>query len=226
MDGRDQRAAHDADSPERTARLFVAVWPPHEVARILEALERPHLRGVRWTAPPQWHVTLAFLGDVAEPGIPPLGTALVDVAARAAATPEARLGPATVRYGRNVLGVPVAGLDELAEAVRGAVGPLPCPVGTPSAPPDDAPPADAPPTDPAAGGTPTRRAGTATPSSEHPFRGHLTLARGKGGRPVPASLTGLPLEALWRVREVCLVRSEMAAEGARYTTLVRATVGS
>ena len=216
MDGRDQRAAHEADAPERTARLFVAVWPPHEVARILEALERPHVRGVRWTAPPQWHVTLAFLGDVAEPGIASLGTALADVAARAAAPPEARLGPATVCYGRNVLGVPVAGLDELAEAVRGAVGPGPGPVGTPSAPPAD----------PVAGGSPSRRAGTATPSPEHPFRGHLTLARGKGGRPVPASLTGLPLGALWRVGEVCLVRSEMVAEGARYTTLVRATVGS
>jgi 2'-5' RNA ligase len=216
MDGRDRRETREADAPERPARLFVAVWPTREVARILEAMERPHVRGVRWTAPPQWHVTLAFLGDVAEPGIAPLGAALVGVAARAAALPEARLGPATVCYGRNVLGVPVAGLDELAEAVRGGVGPGLSPVGTASAPPAD----------PAAGGAPTQRAGTAAPSPEHPFRGHLTLARGKGGRPVPASLTGQPLEALWRVREVCLVRSEMVAEGARYTTLVRATVGS
>lgn len=156
---------------------------------MLASVPRPEVKGVRWTTEAQWHVTLAFLGDIAEPQIDAVGTALTSLAALAAASPEARLGPATRRYGRSVLGVPVAGLDDLAAAVRR--GCLP-------------------------GGD--RREGR--------FDGHLTLARGRGGRPVPASLEGRPLEAVWRVREVCLVASDLDPGGARYTTLVRATVPS
>ena len=50
-----------------------------------------------------------------------LGAALVDVAARAAAPPEATLGPAVAVLGRQVLCVPVAGLDALALATREAL---------------------------------------------------------------------------------------------------------
>ncbi|MHB1850772.1 MAG: RNA 2',3'-cyclic phosphodiesterase [Acidimicrobiales bacterium] len=59
---------------------------------------------------------------------------------------------------------------------------------------------------------------------DEPFLGHLTLARARGRHAVPASLAGVPIEACWLVREVRLVRSELGHSGARYTTLLTATV--
>jgi 2'-5' RNA ligase len=96
-------------------RLFAAVWPPPEVVEALAVLPRPEVPGLRWTTPDQWHVTLRFFGeaDVAEAveafrGIHG-GGALV-----------AGLGPATGRFGRRVLHVPVRGLDALAAATVAA----------------------------------------------------------------------------------------------------------
>jgi 2'-5' RNA ligase len=77
---------------------------------------------VRWTTSAQWHVTLRFLGEVDAAELDALGTALDSVPARlplGVAPVEALLGPATAWFpGRRVLQVPVAGLDELAGAVR------------------------------------------------------------------------------------------------------------
>jgi 2'-5' RNA ligase len=182
-------AGGDAGAAEPTARLFVGVWPPPEVAAVLSSLERPALGAVRWTTPEQWHVTFAFLGNVAVSRIEGIAAALVGATARAAAPPEARLGPSTQRLGRSVLCVPVLGLDELAFSVRRALAALL----------------------PGAG-------------LDGPFDGHLTLARSRGRRGLPVSLAGAPLEARWWVREVDLVRSELDHAGARYTTLVQATV--
>jgi 2'-5' RNA ligase len=44
-------------------RLFVSIELPHSIAQRLEELD-PHLRGVRWLAPEQMHLTLSFLGNV------------------------------------------------------------------------------------------------------------------------------------------------------------------
>ena len=94
------------------ARLFVAAVPPAPVLDRVAALSRPEVDGLRWTSRDQWHVTLRFLGRVSD----------VD-AVRAALEPlsparsTARLGPAVGRFGRRVLHVPVAGLEELAAAV-------------------------------------------------------------------------------------------------------------
>jgi 2'-5' RNA ligase len=99
-------------------RLFVAVAPPTEVLDRVASLHRPERPGVRWTRPDQWHVTLVFLGEVADPD--PLAAAL-DAAPLAPAT--AVLGPAVATLGRRVLQVPVAGLDDLAAAVHRAVPP-------------------------------------------------------------------------------------------------------
>lgn len=44
-------------------RLFVAIDLPESTARLLDDLN-PKLRGVRWTAAEQLHLTLAFLGHV------------------------------------------------------------------------------------------------------------------------------------------------------------------
>lgn len=182
-------AGGDDVSPDPTARIFVGVWPPPEVLAVLSSLDRPALDAVRWTAPEQWHVTVAFLGHVALSQIDDVGAALVAATARAAAPPEARLGPSTRRLGRFVLCVPVHGLDELAVSVRSALGALLPDAGL-----------------------------------DRPFDGHLTLARSRGHRALPATLAGAPVEARWRVREVDLVRSELDPSGARYRRLVRATV--
>ena len=101
------------------ARLFVAVWPPSEVADALAALPRPVLPGLRWTTPDQWHVTLRFLGTVA-----------VDDAVEAFRRIElgrpavATLGPVVGRFGSRVLQVPVTGLEALAAATVGATAAL------------------------------------------------------------------------------------------------------
>jgi RNA 2',3'-cyclic 3'-phosphodiesterase len=47
-------------------RLFVAIDLPEATAQFLDDLN-PKLAGVRWTAREQLHVTLGFLGAVAEP---------------------------------------------------------------------------------------------------------------------------------------------------------------
>ena len=48
-------------------RLFVALWPPPDAVAELRAavsgLQQEH-PALRWTAPEQWHLTLAFLGEV------------------------------------------------------------------------------------------------------------------------------------------------------------------
>ena len=48
-----------------TKRLFVSLELPRAVTQGLAELD-PHLRGVRWLAPEQMHLTLSFLGDVSE----------------------------------------------------------------------------------------------------------------------------------------------------------------
>ena len=100
-------------------RLFVAVWPPPEVLDRLEALARPEIAGLRWTRRDDWHVTLRFLGSVAD--VESVTEALA-AAAGSAAVAEAVLGPAVERFGRRVLHVPVAGIDRLASAVVAATG--------------------------------------------------------------------------------------------------------
>jgi 2'-5' RNA ligase len=47
-----------------TKRLFVSIELPHSITQRLAELD-PHLRGVRWLAPEQMHLTLSFLGNVA-----------------------------------------------------------------------------------------------------------------------------------------------------------------
>ncbi|MGH8019995.1 MAG: RNA 2',3'-cyclic phosphodiesterase [Opitutaceae bacterium] len=46
------------------ARLFVAIDPPPAVRDALAGLPR-RIRGVAWTPPEQYHLTLRFIGDVA-----------------------------------------------------------------------------------------------------------------------------------------------------------------
>ena len=54
------------------------------------------------------------------------------------------------------------------------------------------------------------------PAPGRPFTGHLTLARGRGRRPVPARAAGFPVSATWRVERLALLSSELHPDGARY----------
>ena len=161
-------------------RLFVAVWPTAEVVAAVAGLPRPDHPAVRWTTPDQWHVTLRFLGEVADEDVPVVTAALRAVGEQHPAR-DVDLGPRTTRLGKGPLVVPVAGLDDVATAVIEATRDLGAPPGS------------------------------------RPFMGHLTLARGRGRRPVPAALAGGELVARWPATELCLVRSRPgAAGGARY----------
>jgi 2'-5' RNA ligase len=61
--------AHHADPPERTRRLFFALWPgPDALAAAAAAVHRLAPPGTgRPQRPDQIHLTLEFLGDVPEP---------------------------------------------------------------------------------------------------------------------------------------------------------------
>jgi len=107
-------------------RLFVAVSPPESVIELLLGIERPEIPQLRWTTELQWHVTLRFLSEVDDPG--PVADALGVVPevlhASGVTGVRAILGPTTAWYpGRQVLQVPVAGLDALADAVHRATEP-------------------------------------------------------------------------------------------------------
>jgi 2'-5' RNA ligase len=101
-----------------SSRLFVAVWPSAEVRAILEQLDRPIGDRLRWTSPDEWHVTLRFLGDVDDDVVVHLVDSLrAELSGRSPTL--ARLGPVTMRLG-PVLAVPVAGVEQLANAVTAA----------------------------------------------------------------------------------------------------------
>ncbi len=97
-------------------RLFVAAPPPPGVLDAIATLRRPAREDVRWTTRPQWHVTLVFLGEQPDPA--PLAAAL-DAAPLTPA--EARVGPEVELLFPGVIGLRVAGLDDLAAGVATAV---------------------------------------------------------------------------------------------------------
>ncbi len=104
-------------------RLFVAVDPSPEAARHLAVA----MRGVRLAARPgteDWHVTIAFLGEVAAADLPTIEAALARAAASA---PPGRLRVAgSGRFGDAVLWAGLDGdldaLTTLAEKVRAELG--------------------------------------------------------------------------------------------------------
>ncbi|MYS59392.1 MULTISPECIES: RNA 2',3'-cyclic phosphodiesterase [Streptomycetaceae] len=108
-------------------RLFVAVAPPDEALRelgdVVDGLRAlPGADALRWTGPEQWHLTLAFLGEVAEDTLPDLRERLARAARR---HPPARLRLAGGgRFGDRVLWAGVTGhtpeLGRLAASVNAA----------------------------------------------------------------------------------------------------------
>ena len=93
-------------------KLFVAIVPPQSAVQELAAAVRPlhalpQAAAVRWTGLPTWHLTLAFLGQVADEELPGLEWGL---AAAAAGQPEfgLRLGGGG-RFGDRALWAGVRG---------------------------------------------------------------------------------------------------------------------
>jgi 2'-5' RNA ligase len=106
-------------------RLFVAVSPPdHAVAELRSAtaaMRSAHPQP-RWTPPDQWHLTVAFLGEVGDEARADLSARLGRTAAR---HPPMRLAlHGAGRFGDRVLWTGVAGdvgaLRGLAASVRAA----------------------------------------------------------------------------------------------------------
>lgn len=106
-------------------RLFVALIPPGEVLAELAARVAPlHERcpELRWTRPEQWHLTLAFLGEVADR---PRDDVTERLARAAGRHPPQRLSFAGGgRFGDRVLWTGVRGdrdaLRRLADSTRAA----------------------------------------------------------------------------------------------------------
>lgn len=99
-------------------RLFVAVWPPDDLAAELTALQRKDQRGVRFVRPENCHVTLRFLGE-ADPD------EVIDALDAATFAPaRARVGPGIDIVSDHALVVPVHGLEVLAAEVAARTGHL------------------------------------------------------------------------------------------------------
>jgi 2'-5' RNA ligase len=101
-------------------RLFVAVDLPDPIMQLLWALPRPARRGIQWTTPARWHITLRFLGGVDDHGAVAEALSCLRTRWRGGAV-VGRLGPTTAWFpAGRVLHVPVTGVDTLAEAVHDA----------------------------------------------------------------------------------------------------------
>jgi RNA 2',3'-cyclic 3'-phosphodiesterase len=178
-------------------RLFVALVPPAAALGELDGAVAP-LRAarpaLRWTGPRDWHVTLAFLGDVAEPVLPGLSVRLERAAGRHPAQQLAiRGGGAFPRAARaTVLWAGVAADAAALTALAASV---------------------------AAG---ARRAGAPPPDEGRRFRAHITVARCR--EPVSvADVTAVLAEfsgASWVAAEIRLIRSNLGTEP-RYDELGR-----
>ena len=103
-------------------RAFVAVTPPAEVVDALWAWTadlREDTPGLRWSRPEQWHLTLAFLGEVPEEGVDALAERL-GRAARRNPPMTLSLGGGG-RFGQRVLWTRVRGDRDGLRALAGSV---------------------------------------------------------------------------------------------------------
>jgi RNA 2',3'-cyclic 3'-phosphodiesterase len=169
-------------------RLFVAIEPPEQVLGELAVAVDP-LRAakpeLRWTGQEDWHLTLAFLGEVSETVLPELATRLQRAAWRHQAQQLAvRGGGAFPRPARaNVLWAGIdagPGLAPLAASVAAAA----------------------------------RRAGAPPPDEDRRFRPHLTLARARHHPADVRTLTEVLASyagRAWTAEEIRLIRSNLAA---------------
>jgi RNA 2',3'-cyclic 3'-phosphodiesterase len=185
----------------KALRLFVAIAVPDAVKDEIEKTQR-EMRGslpesfMRWTKRAQFHLTLKFLGNVAETRVTELTEVLRKTclqfkamrlrAERVGFFPDARFP--------RVTWVGVSGekeeLPQLQEAIEAAVK------------------------------------GFTGEKAEKRFTGHVTLARIQGIRRQQAEILAKLAAGMadrlfgeWMADEVELIRSELSSGGARYTTL-------
>jgi RNA 2',3'-cyclic 3'-phosphodiesterase len=172
-------------------RMFVAVVPPQEATDDLAEFLAPRQEaepGFRWTAPEQWHLTLAFMAQVADRHLDDLVARLERAAARRTAFPL-RLAGGGAFPGPSRAKVLFAAVDagEHAEELRRLA------TGARAA---------------------ATKAGAATDGGR--FHPHVTLAR--IGRPVEATRWLRVLDAYrgptWQAGELALIESHLG-EGPR-----------
>jgi 2'-5' RNA ligase len=180
-------------------RSFIAVETTEEMVARLTALQGT-LRGagadVGWTAPAGIHVTLRFLGDVAEERISVLAQALEVVAARHApfAVQLAGVGAFPSARQPRIMWV---GITEGAEPLRAL-----------------------------AAGVEAAMVAAGFPREERAFRAHLTLGRVRSPHGVEQLVRLLAAQAAEEygtmpVAAISYMRSDLTPQGARYTTLYR-----
>jgi len=99
--------------------LFAAVDPSAEVRdSLLAALGNSREEGLRWVPPEQWHLTLAFYGDVAETKVDKLQEGLARAAERTAAFGIRFAGGGTFPRQSTKARVLWIGLDGEVDALR------------------------------------------------------------------------------------------------------------
>jgi 2'-5' RNA ligase len=169
-------------------RLFVALTPPAAALSALEATVAP-LRadwpGLRWTSMDRWHVTLAFLGEVAEPRLADLEVRL-ERAARRHTCQNLLIGPGSAFPAPSRARV----LITRVEAAAGTVTHLEALAGSVAAA--------------------ARRAGAPSPDENRRYRPHLTLARCRQPADVTELVQALPGPAgePWAATVIHLIKSE------------------
>jgi RNA 2',3'-cyclic 3'-phosphodiesterase len=177
-------------------RLFVAVVPPPQaLAELADAVgplraARPELR---WSSEESWHLTLAFLGEVAERLLDDLGVRMERAASRHRAQNLAvRAAGAFPRPSRaTVLWAGIEGDGAALAALAQSV---------------------------AAG---ARRAGAPPVGPDRKYRPHLTLARSSQPADVADLVAALANFAgsHWTASSVSLIRSHLGGGPARYEPL-------
>jgi 2'-5' RNA ligase len=182
-------------------RLFVALEPPSAALDELEAVVAP-LRAAwpefRWTGQDRWHVTLAFLGEVAEGKLDELAARL-GRAARRHQPQELRIGHGGAFPNQKRARVLVAHIDGDQPALAALAGSV------------------------AAG---ARRAGAPPPDEGRRYRPHLTLARCRETADLSAVVNALGgfTGGAWMAADVQLIRSH-AGPKPRYETLASWPIG-
>ena len=176
-------------------RLFVALVPPAAVLGDLGeavAAHRPARADLSWSGPPDWHVTLAFLGEVAAPVADRLAPQLAQAARRHPPLSLAVAGAGTFPDPARAR-VLWCGLDGDRRSLAGLAASV------------------------AAGAD---RAGALPPDAGRPFRPHLTLARSRTPadlRDLVATL-GAYRGPSWRAERIELIESHLGGQP-RYTTI-------
>lgn len=174
-------------------RLFVALPVGHQVVAALAGLAEPGSSGWRWVKPEAMHLTLAFLGEVAEERVAAAERALGEGAAAAPALDltAGGIGGFPDERRARVLWAGVGGDLEALHDLQG------------------------------------RLAGCLRDEGfeldPKPYRPHVTLARSREPRALPAGLDRSRQYGAWRADELLLMESRPGPDGPRYE--VRAKVG-